>query len=140
MNPQWAGQEAAAFPDNWTIGMSFYHNVFAREHNLFVDAFRDAGGRTRRTPIPGCAIPREPDQVIRYQDVTPDELFEVGAPGRLGGDRQDPHHEWTPQLLYDEPLYRGMNANWTGSSARQGAGVGCAGARSWSTASASRPT
>ena len=22
--------------------------------------------------------------------------------------------EWTPQLLYNEPLYRGMNANWSG--------------------------
>ena len=22
--------------------------------------------------------------------------------------------EWTPQLLYDEPLYVGMNANWSG--------------------------
>jgi len=22
--------------------------------------------------------------------------------------------EWTPQLLYDEPLYKGMNANWNG--------------------------
>ena len=22
--------------------------------------------------------------------------------------------EWTPQLLYDEPLYEGMNANWNG--------------------------
>ena len=33
MNPEWAGQEATGFPDNWTIGMSFYHNVFAREHN-----------------------------------------------------------------------------------------------------------
>src|SRR5271169_930442 len=38
--PQWAGQESAAFPDNWTIGMSFYHNLFAREHNTFVDEFR----------------------------------------------------------------------------------------------------
>jgi len=26
------GQEVAAFPDNWTIGMSFYHNLFTREH------------------------------------------------------------------------------------------------------------
>ena len=40
MNPQWSGQEATAFPDNWTIGLSFYHNVFAREHNLFVETFR----------------------------------------------------------------------------------------------------
>jgi hypothetical protein len=40
IHPGWANQEAAAFPDNWTIGMSFYHNVFSREHNTFVDAFR----------------------------------------------------------------------------------------------------
>ena len=56
-NPQWAGQEATAFPDNWTIGMSFYHNVFAREHNLFVDAFPRAGRAARPTPTPGCATP-----------------------------------------------------------------------------------
>ena len=44
MNPDWKGQEATAFPDNWTIGMSFLHNLFAREHNLFVDEFRRHGG------------------------------------------------------------------------------------------------
>ena len=50
------------------------------------------GARRTPTTIPACAIPREPDAVIRYRDVTPDELFEVGAAGRLRGDRQDPHH------------------------------------------------
>ena len=30
INPEWSGQEATAFPDNWSIGTSFYHNVFAR--------------------------------------------------------------------------------------------------------------
>ena len=47
-NPQWPGQESVAFPDNWNIGLSFFHNVFAREHNLFVDAFRKAGCRHTR--------------------------------------------------------------------------------------------
>src|SRR5450756_1179598 len=47
MNPQWAGQSAVAFPDNWTIGIDFYHTIFAREHNAFVAAFR---ARTRATP------------------------------------------------------------------------------------------
>ena len=65
MNPQWAGQEATGFPDNWTIGMSFYHNVFAREHNLFVDAFRaqaaatpdaDSGLRNPARPARSSAI------------------------------------------------------------------------------------
>src|SRR5713101_7884547 len=46
MNPAWAGQEATAFPDNWNIGLSFFHNVFAREHNAFVDAFLEQAART----------------------------------------------------------------------------------------------
>src|SRR5262249_37188695 len=33
--PQWRGQESVAFPDNWTVGLSFLHNLFAREHNSF---------------------------------------------------------------------------------------------------------
>ena len=45
MNPQWAGQEGVAFPDNWNIGLSFFHNLFAREHNLFVDNFRETAAR-----------------------------------------------------------------------------------------------
>ena len=45
-NPQWSGQESVAFPDNWNIGLSFFHNVFAREHNIFVDAFRHPAATT----------------------------------------------------------------------------------------------
>jgi hypothetical protein len=56
VNPQWKGQEAAAFADNWTIGMSFLHNVFVREHNAFVDAFETRPARLP-LPIPACAIP-----------------------------------------------------------------------------------
>ena len=55
--PQWSGQEATAFPDNWTIGSSFFHNLFAREHNAFVDAFR---GQAARTPDADCGL-RTPD-------------------------------------------------------------------------------
>ena len=40
INTAWSGQEATAFPENWNVGLSFFHNVFAREHNRFVDAFR----------------------------------------------------------------------------------------------------
>ena len=58
-NPQWAGQEAVAFPDNWNIGLSFFHNVFAREHNLFVEEFRRRPRRIR-TPTRACAIRQQP--------------------------------------------------------------------------------
>jgi hypothetical protein len=113
MNPLWSGQEATAFPDNWTIGMSFYHNVFAREHNAFVGEFR-----RRATEKPeedsGLRNPSQPDRVIRYRDVTDDELFEAARLVVAAEIAKIHTTEWTPQLLYDEPLFLGMNANWGG--------------------------
>ena len=113
MNPQWAGQEAVALPDNWTIGMSFYHTVFAREHNRFVDVFR---ARAAATPDAdsGLRNPARPNDVIRYKDVTADELFETARLVVSAEIAKIHTTEWTPQLLYAEPLYKGMNANWHG--------------------------
>ena len=113
MNPQWVGQEAVGFPDNWTIGMSFYHTVFAREHNLFVDAFRAQAAATPDADS-GLRNPARPDQVIRYRDVTADELFEAARLVVAAEIAKIHTTEWTPQLLYDEPLFLGMNANWSG--------------------------
>lgn len=110
INPAWSGQEATAFPDNWSIGLSFYHNVFAREHNAFVDAFRTQPGDADS----GLRNPAEPDDVIRYRDVTNDELFEIARLVVSAEIAKIHTTEWTPQLLYDEPLYKGMNANWGG--------------------------
>jgi len=113
INPAWADQEATAFPDNWSIGMSFYHNVFAREHNLFVEAFRK---QTAATPEDdsGLRNPARPDTVIRYKEVTSDELFEVARLVVAAEIAKIHTIEWTPQLLYNEPLFLGMNANWYG--------------------------
>jgi hypothetical protein len=113
INPEWAGQEAAAFPDNWTVGLSFLHNLFAREHNSFVTEFRRVAART---PNADCGLrdPAHPKVVIRYRDVTPDELFEIARLVVAAEIAKIHTTEWTPQLLYDEPLYLGMNGNWSG--------------------------
>ncbi|ALP53277.1 oxygenase [Candidatus Tenderia electrophaga] len=113
IHPQWTGQEATAFPDNWSIGLSFYHNLFAREHNLFVDAFRRQAAQTPQADS-GLRNPARPDAVIAYQDVSDDELFEVARLVVAAEIAKIHTIEWTPQLLYDEPLYKGMNANWNG--------------------------
>ena len=75
MQPQWAGQESVAFPDNWSVGLSFYHNLFAREHNSFVDEFRRQAA-LKPYADSGLRNPSDPSRVIRNQDVTPEELFE----------------------------------------------------------------
>jgi hypothetical protein len=117
INPEWSGQEATAFPDNWSIGTSFYHNVFAREHNAFVDEFRKQGARTPDGDS-GLRNPANPDAVIRYRDVTPNELFEIARLVVAAEIAKIHTIEWTTQLLYNEPLNRGMNANWSGVFAK----------------------
>jgi len=113
INPEWAGQEATGFPDNWTVGLSFLHNLFAREHNSFVSEFRRV---TAAKPLAdsGLRDPAHPLQVIRYKDVTPDELFEIARLVVAAEIAKIHTIEWTPQLLYNEPLYYGMNGNWNG--------------------------
>jgi hypothetical protein len=113
MLPDWRGQEAAGFADNWNVGTSFFHNVFAREHNQFVDEFRR---RQAATPDADCGLrnPANPTRVIAYKDVTADELFDVARLVVSAEIAKIHTIEWTTQLLYDEPLFRGMNANWTG--------------------------
>ncbi len=111
--PQWAGPEAVGFPDNFTVGMSFLHNLFTREHNFFVTAFRQQAALTPDADS-GLRNPSNPTRAIRYKDVTPDELY---AAARLvvAAEIAKIHTiEWTPQLLYNDPLYKGMNANWNG--------------------------
>jgi hypothetical protein len=109
----WSGQEASGFPDNWTIVMIFYHNLFAREHNSFVNEFRRQAA-AKPAADSGLRNPSDPRRVIRNQDVTADELFEAARLVVSATIAKIHTIEWTPQLLYDEPLYKGMNANWSG--------------------------
>ena len=113
IQPQWAGQESVAFPDNWSIGLSFLHNVFAREHNSFVAEFRKEAAQKPNEDT-GLRDPANPQRVIANKDVTPEELFEVARLVVAAEIAKIHTTEWTPQLLYDEPLYKGMNANWNG--------------------------
>ncbi|SJM91508.1 Animal heme peroxidase [Crenothrix polyspora] len=113
INPAWKGQEAAAFADNWTVGMSFYHNLFVREHNLLVDAFRTQAKATPQADS-GLRNPAKPDEIITYQKVTDDELFQIARLVVAAEIAKIHTIEWTTQLLYDEPMNLGMNANWNG--------------------------
>ncbi|MBN7795974.1 peroxidase family protein [Parahaliea mediterranea] len=111
--PQWRGQEVAAFADNWNIGMSFYHNLFVREHNSFVDAFRRMQ-RDHPERDSGLRDPGNPDEPIEYAEVGDEELFQVARLVVSAEIAKIHTIEWTTQLLYDEPLFLAMNSNWFG--------------------------
>ena len=113
IQPEWAGQEATAFPDNWSIGLSFYHNLFVREHNLIVEAFREHA-RVQPDADSGLRNPSKPTEPIPYKAVSNDELFEIARLIVAAEIAKIHTIEWTTQLLYDEPLYLAMNSNWSG--------------------------
>ncbi len=112
-NPLWAGQEATAFPDNWTVGLSVLHTIFAREHNLFVDAFRMEAAAAPDADS-GLRDPARPGRVVRYREVSAHELFEVARLVVAAEIAKIHTLEWTPQLLYNEPLRLALRANWSG--------------------------
>ncbi|WP_220272528.1 peroxidase family protein [Alteromonas aestuariivivens] len=113
VQPQWQGQEAAAFPDNWNIGLSFYHNLFVREHNYFVDQFRALQGSSPDADS-GLRNPSAPEKVITYQQVTDEELYQAARLVVSAMIAKIHTIEWTTQLLYNDPMYRAMNSNWFG--------------------------
>ena len=113
VQPQWQGQEAAAFPDNWNIGMSFYHNLFTREHNYIVDKFREQQKLTPEADS-GLRDPDNPKKIMAYKDVDNERLYQVARLVVAAEIAKIHTIEWTTQLLYDEPLYAGMNSNWFG--------------------------
>ncbi len=113
IQPQWRGQEAAAFADNWNIGLSFYHNLFVREHNTFVDAFREMQKQYPASDS-GLRDPKDPQRIITYDQVD-DEILYQAARLVVSAEIAKIHTiEWTTQLLYNDPLYKAMNANWFG--------------------------
>jgi hypothetical protein len=110
---EWTAQEAVAFPDNWSVGLSFYHNVFAREHNLIIDEFRRMATEEPDADS-GLRNPERSEDIITYSEISDDELFEI-ARLIVSTEIAKIHTiEWTPQLLYNEPLHVGMNSNWSG--------------------------
>ena len=124
INPEWSGQEATAFSDNWSIGVSFYHNVFAREHNTYVDAFRKQAALLPNGDS-GLRNPANPDQVIRYRDSRRTSCSNRPA-GCRGRDCQNPHDRMDYATALQRAVESGHERQLERSLCEAGSGGGCA--------------
>ena len=62
----------------------------------------------------GLRDPNHPEKVMAYQDVDDERLYQVARLVVAAEIAKIHTIEWTTQLLYNEPLYAAMNANWFG--------------------------
>jgi hypothetical protein len=90
-DPTHPGIDFTGFNDNWWIGLSLLHTLFAREHNAICHALRQ-----------------------RYPTWDDEALFQHAR--LINGALIAKIHtiEWTPGILAHPALELGMNANWSG--------------------------
>jgi Animal haem peroxidase len=85
------GLERTGFADNWWIGLSLLHNLFAAEHNAIYDALQS-----------------------EYPDWSSDQLFDTARLINTALMAKIHTVEWTPGILAHPTLQIAMNANWWG--------------------------
>jgi hypothetical protein len=94
-------QEAAAFVDNWWIGLSLLHDLFSRHHNWIVDELKSGkhGGPPGQKPGTPWSDDLLFDTARLIVSATIAKIHTI---------------EWTPQLLYNNVGNLGMQSNWSG--------------------------
>jgi hypothetical protein len=90
-DPKNAGVDFSGFNDNWWIGLSLLHNLFAREHNVLCTALKS-----------------------RYPTWNDEELFQRARLINAALIAKIHTVEWTPGILAHPALKFGMHANWSG--------------------------
>ncbi len=85
------GMESTGFTRNWWLGLSMLHTLFAREHNAICEMLRE-----------------------HHPRMTGDELFLKARMINAAVMAKIHTIEWTPAILPNPALYKGMRANWYG--------------------------
>lgn len=89
------GADLTGFNDNWWVGLSLMHNLFAREHNAICLALAAA-----------------------YPNWDDEELFQHARLINSALIAKIHTVEWTPAILAQPALDYGMHANWSGVPSR----------------------
>jgi len=85
------GVEDTGFRRNWWVGLALLHTLFAREHNAICDHLKAA-----------------------YPDWDDNRLFNVARLVNAAVMAKIHSVEWTPAILPNPALDKGMNGNWYG--------------------------
>jgi hypothetical protein len=83
--------ELTGVTDNWWIGLTAMHNLFAREHNRICDFLKQ-----------------------HYPTMTDEDLYQKARLINSAINAKIHTVEWTPSIIQSDFMFLGMNANWNG--------------------------
>ena len=89
-DPQ-TGMEDTGFTRNWWVGLALLHTLFVREHNAICDMLRES-----------------------HPEMSDDAVFLKARMTNAALMAKIHTIEWTPAILPNPALLKGMNANWYG--------------------------
>jgi hypothetical protein len=115
MNKQNQGLEATGFRDNWWVGLSMLHTLFVKEHNAI--AAELIKKNTKFDKKSGKWIFKNGDDVQYFTEKQLDEhVFQIARLVNTAIMAKIHTVEWTPAILPNDTLRKGMYANWYGAS------------------------
>jgi hypothetical protein len=86
-----SGKEDSGFTNNWWVGMSMLHTLFAREHNAIAQEIKKA-----------------------HPDFSDEKVYDVARLVNAAVMAKIHTVEWTPAILDNPTLAAAMNLNWNG--------------------------
>lgn len=113
MNRQNQGYEATGFRDNWWVGLSMLHTLFVKEHNSIADTLMKKNVKFDQKS--GKWIFTNGKDVKSFNEKELDEhVFQTARLINTAILAKIHTVEWTPAILPNDVLRKGMYANWYG--------------------------
>lgn len=113
-NRQNQGYEETGFKDNWWIGLGILHTLFVKEHNAIADMLRKEYS-VLEDPVRMIYKWKEgkTEKVMSAKDLD-EHIFQLARLINSAVLAKIHTVEWTPAILPNPTLIRGMCANWYG--------------------------
>ena len=113
-NRQNQGFEETGFRDNWWVGLSMLHTLFVREHNAIADMlFQKYAKYNSATDL--WSWNGQGKNVIMTKTQLDEEIFQTARLVNAAILAKIHTVEWTPAILANETLKKGMKINWYGA-------------------------
>lgn len=115
MNKQNQGYEATGFKDNWWVGLSMLHTLFVKEHNSIADMLMKKNAKFDQKS--GKWIFTNEKDVKYFTEKELDEhIFQLSRLINSAILAKIHTIEWTPAILPNDTLRKGMFINWYGAA------------------------